>query len=532
MRARIVLFASLLVLPAFFAGAQAATTPAPWGSDLSTWWSYTDSTRAAALNAAVASNMGILVTDAKDGGPVGWANPTYTTITPFAAGDGAVERVVRDAHAKGIKVVARFDVFEDSVAAKRYPGSVIGGNPVWVDPACADVRAFVLAEVKDLVTRVAVDEVNFDHVRYPQTADAPASAALPCTGSTLGDYGHADRGAIVASWVKDASAAVRAIRPGIRVSASVFASTMTGAQADIGQDAARLAPSLDVLRPMVYPSYISSAAASAPYATVKDYTAKGVAKFGGAKVQPWVQAFGTYATRADLVCEQLKGARDAGASGALVWWFATAGTDPAFWKAAAPCAPAASSATTTTTTTSSTPTSSTTTTSAPAPLHATFAPKSGNSWWVETAVSADQPLASVSASVNGGAPVALAKTSWGTWAKSFYVPVGASVRFVATSTSGATNASANAYRWPDATPILDASFRLGNVNDWWVEAYVSSPTSVASVTASVDGGAPVALAKTSWGAWAKSIPFPAGSRVVFTATGADGSKAVSGAFAR
>ncbi|HUR64183.1 MAG TPA: FG-GAP-like repeat-containing protein, partial [Candidatus Thermoplasmatota archaeon] len=50
-------------------------------------------------------------------------------------------------------------------------------------------------------------------------------------------------------------------------------------------------------------------------------------------------------------------------------------------------------------------------------LTATFTPK-GNEWWVEAIVSANHPIASVSATVNGGAPVDLPKTSWGTWAKS------------------------------------------------------------------------------------------------------------------
>lgn len=83
---------------------------------------------------------------------------------------------------------------------------------------------------------------------------------------------------------------------------------------------------------------------------------------------------------------------------------------------------------------------------------ATFAPKPGNNWWVETLVNGSQTVASVSASVNGGAPVLLAKTSWGSWAKSFYVPTGATVRFAATSTAGATVRSAN-YSWPAATLV-------------------------------------------------------------------------------
>jgi len=88
-----------------------------------------------------------------------------------------------------------------------------------------------------------------------------------------------------------------------------------------------------------------------------------------------------------------------------------------------------------------------------APFAASFAPKPGNAWWVETLVSANAPLASVTASVDGGAPVALAATSWGAWAKSFFVPSGATIRFAAISTGGARVESPTAYAWPSATPV-------------------------------------------------------------------------------
>ncbi|MEA3200231.1 MAG: hypothetical protein QOE90_1659 [Thermoplasmata archaeon] len=92
-----------------------------------------------------------------------------------------------------------------------------------------------------------------------------------------------------------------------------------------------------------------------------------------------------------------------------------------------------------------------------APFAATFAPKPGNAWWVETLVTANAPLAGVSASVDHGADVPLAPTAWGSWAKSFYVPAGALVTFAATSTSGARVVSPTAYVWPNATPAMNAT---------------------------------------------------------------------------
>lgn len=377
--------------------------------------------------------MTVVATDASDGGCIGWATPNYPGFTTMSPGDGAVERVTRDAHAQGLRVLARFDVSQDVNPAKVYPRAVIGGAAAWVDPACPEVRAYELAKLKDLLTRVDVDEIDIDHVRYPGTDEVPASASLSCTGSTLGDTYHKDRNEVIASWVKEAAAAARAIRPDVVVSASVFGGTMSGPMANIGQDAARLAPHLDVLRPMLYLSYFSSTAAGKPHATVKDATAKGVAKFGADEIQPWIQGFDGYSTSTWGLCEQFKGLRDGGATDGLVWWFPSTGTAISFWTSVAACVPA------------SAPSPS----PAPAPstFTATFAPKPGNSWWVETLVTSASGIAGVTASVHGGAPVALPKTSWGSYAKSFYVPAGSKVVLTATANDGQKVTSAS-YSWP------------------------------------------------------------------------------------
>jgi hypothetical protein len=70
-----------------------------------------------------------------------------------------------------------------------------------------------------------------------------------------------------------------------------------------------------------------------------------------------------------------------------------------------------------------------------------------NNWWVEVGVTANQPVTAVEASVNGGAWTSLPKTSWGAWAKSFYVATGSHVQFRAHSSTGATATSVS-YTWP------------------------------------------------------------------------------------
>lgn len=78
---------------------------------------------------------------------------------------------------------------------------------------------------------------------------------------------------------------------------------------------------------------------------------------------------------------------------------------------------------------------------------ATFEPRAqGNDWWVEVQVTSNSTLAGVEANVNGGAWTALGPTSWGTWAKGFFVADGSTVRFRATNSAGST-AESGPYPW-------------------------------------------------------------------------------------
>ena len=86
------------------------------------------------------------------------------------------------------------------------------------------------------------------------------------------------------------------------------------------------------------------------------------------------------------------------------------------------------------------------------PFSATFTDPRGNDWWVEANVSANQTLAGVDARDDGGAWIALNRTNWGSWARSFYVQPGSIIEFRARSTTGATAISVR-YSWPTATPV-------------------------------------------------------------------------------
>jgi hypothetical protein len=85
----------------------------------------------------------------------------------------------------------------------------------------------------------------------------------------------------------------------------------------------------------------------------------------------------------------------------------------------------------------------------PGPYSPTFTPKSQtNNYWVEVAVSATRPTTHVEAQVNGGTWISLPATTWGTWAKSFFVADGALVKFRATDNEAVpVTVESGTYTW-------------------------------------------------------------------------------------
>ncbi len=526
-----------VVSPTFTWGGSAppSGTPPPsgpsggafdFGSDIAIGSAYSNSVRGNVIDIAKASRMTIIFTDAKDGsGKAGWYTTNYPmSSSAYTPGDGSVERAVRDAHANGFKSAVRFATFTDVNAAAKFPNSRIGDTN-YLDPACPEVRAHMIGMLKDLTRRTDVDEINLDYVRY--SATLPSWTTFPCTGGTAGQVTD-KRNEVIASFVKEANAAIKSVRSDVKLSASVFPQSMKAPLTAYGQDAGRMAPHIDVFMPMIYPGL--NFRGQDPYKVTYDLTKAGVDRFGSAKVRPWIQGEGTYAGTVAPVCNQIRAVTAAGGSGALPWWFHTMGFSKSMWQSISDCLPA-------TTTPSPTPTPAPT----PAPgtsFEATFEPKPGNEWWVEVFVTTNHASARVTATVDG-TETNLDKNTWGSWTKSIHVVPGNTVTFSAYDTSGARKDSPSAYTWPAATPTgsgapsptppFDVKFTPKPGNEWWIEVQLAATRDISRVTARV-GGASVTLAPTNWGTWAATHHVKSGELVTFTATAKDGATSTSASY--
>jgi hypothetical protein len=174
---------------------------------------------------------------------------------------------------------------------------------------------------------------------------------------------------------------------------------------------------------------------------------------------------------------------------------------------------------------------------------AKFSGVSGNEWWVQTTVTGNQPIAKVQARDSPGAWKDLKPQSWGqnAWAASFHIPYGQVIQLRAQSTAGQWDYSANGWEWPVAAVYpgthlgsdYDAIFEDVSTDAGWVQVNVYADEGtygLARVDYRVNGGAWSALARQSWGDWAKAVTPGAGADVQFRAVAKSGHIAESGVY--
>jgi hypothetical protein len=267
--------------------------------------------------------------DVKDeNGQIGFASRGAS----LAAKVGAVRdfysprAVARLANERDVYLIGRVVVFEDPILAHARPDLAIrtSGGSVWTDSAGLgwtnpyDRRVWDYnVDAAIVAARAGFDEIMFDYVRFPSDGDVESAV-------------YRSRGELK---MRDAIpaflryAARRLDRYDVRVSAAVFG--LAGARdLGIGQLPRRMAPHVDTLYAMTYPSLFGPGElgiadpSQAPGETVSRALRRFATTLRGSQVLvvPWVQDF-TFTTRFELeqVRAQIDAARRAGAKGFMLW---------------------------------------------------------------------------------------------------------------------------------------------------------------------------------------------------------------------
>jgi hypothetical protein len=290
------------------------------------------------LELVAQTELNAVVIDVKgDRGWIPWV--TDVALAREAGAQGPVilkdvEGMLLDLRGRGIYTIARIVLFKDNVLAHHRPDLAIidtrTGKPwtdneklAWVDPFREEVWAYNTAIAREAI-RKGFDEVQFDYVRFPTDGRLSAARyAKPNTKET--------RLPAIAGFLERAR---REIGPtGGFVGADIFGYTAFNENdTDIGQRIEELAPHVDYLCPMVYPSGYhvgipgTRNPMSNPYRVIHESIrlTRQRAAHTNVRIRPWLQDFRDYAfdRRYFGVAEiraQIRGAQQGGSTGWMLW---------------------------------------------------------------------------------------------------------------------------------------------------------------------------------------------------------------------
>jgi hypothetical protein len=290
------------------------------------------------LDLAARTELNAVVIDVKgDRGFVVYPTRVEAALAAGALGPSTVrdfDALMADLKARGIYTIARIVTFKDNVLATARPDLAIRdartGRPwtdreklAWLDPFREEAWDYNLALALEAAAR-GFDEIQFDYVRFPSDGEVGEVTYLrPATRET--------RVPAIAGFLERARRELG--RAGVFVAADLFGYTaFNETDTKIGQRIEALAPHLDFLSPMVYPSGYHRGIPGTPNPVAHPYrivhesvrlTRKRAAGHP-AVVRPWLQDFRDYAfDRRPFgpaeIRAQIKAAADAGAVGWMLW---------------------------------------------------------------------------------------------------------------------------------------------------------------------------------------------------------------------
>ena len=236
--------------------------------------------------------------------------------------------MMRRLNEEGIWPIARIVAFKDPYLAGKRPDLAVrsksGGlwrdrkGMTWVDPNNRLIWKYNVAIAKEAVA-LGFREIQFDYVRF--TSDGQISDCLYPFGTV------AKKEDVIRDFLAYAREELKPL--GVEVSADIFG-LVTSAQDDlgIGQRLEKVAESVDIISPMVYPSHYARGSFGLanpdlhPYETVYRGLTDARKRLEGKQVQirPWLQDFslGNSYGR-EQIQAQIRAVHDAGVTEWIFW---------------------------------------------------------------------------------------------------------------------------------------------------------------------------------------------------------------------
>jgi hypothetical protein len=290
--------------------------------------------RERALHLLDHAELNALVIDVKsDYGKIPYRSSVPLAVAIGAQGPTTIADpadLVSRLHARGVYVIARIVVFKDVPLATARPDLAVRDRDgavwhdrerlTWTDPFRSEVRDYNV-DVAVEAARLGFDEIQFDYVRFPDAVGLSFSQR-----ST-----RESRIAAIGELLREAR---RRLAPyAVFLSADVFGYVCWNHDDTmIGQRMEDLAPLVDYVSPMLYPSSFQFGIpgfrdpVAHPYEIVRRSLEEARRRTGlpPVRFRPWLQAFKDYAFDrrsfdADEVRTQIRAADDFGSGGWMLW---------------------------------------------------------------------------------------------------------------------------------------------------------------------------------------------------------------------
>lgn len=315
---------------------------------MSSWIAGNKELRAPIVELVTSTGLNALVIDLKDV----TGRVTYESQHPQVRAFGEVvhNRIVdfpefiQELHEKDIYVIGRIAVFQDDfspqhhshLAVQKKNGELWSDRRglEWFDVGSREVWDYIVAIAEDAYA-LGVDEINLDYVRFPSDGNTQ-DMVLPITQSQNQPEALRKFFAYIDEELR--------FKREIPVSADVFGIiTTTSHDVGIGQIFEEIAPHVDVMAPMVYPSHYPRGfrgfenPAAMPYEIISIATQGAIDKYHtlgmdpAKHLRPWIQDFNLGATYdAEKVTQQIQALYDLGISSFFVWDPANTYTEAAY----------------------------------------------------------------------------------------------------------------------------------------------------------------------------------------------------------
>ncbi len=277
------------------------------------------------------TELNAVVVDVKsDYARLAWPSKVTLAVEAGADQPGLMDltQFVSECRKRDIYAIARMVIFKDDRLARARPDLAVkrvDGRPYvdwedlqWSDPFRGEVRQYNLDLLQEVIA-LGFDEVQFDYLRFP--SDGKITSLAYAQESTL-----ESRTATMAEFCRQAHELTN-LSPAF-LSADVFGLTVWVESGDmgIGQRLEDIAPYMDYMSPMLYPSTFIpgnlglDAPLLYPYEVINRSVEREQER-SATLVRPWLQHYtlgGVDYGPVELL-KQKRGAEDAGSSGWIYW---------------------------------------------------------------------------------------------------------------------------------------------------------------------------------------------------------------------